>query len=51
MNPNKEKESWHNFAVKKIFILLHGITSKDNSDFYCLSCLHSFRTKSKLISH
>ena len=30
---------------------LRGITSKNNGDFYCLNCLHSFRTKSKLESH
>ena len=24
---------------------------KNNGDFYCLNCLHSFRTKSKLASH
>ena len=24
-----------------------GIASKINDDFYCLSCLHSFRTKDK----
>ena len=31
--------------------LLRGITSKNNGDFYCLNCLHSFRTKHKLKSH
>ena len=30
---------------------MKGVTSKSNSDFYCLNCLHSFRTKSKLESH
>ena len=28
-----------------------GITSKPKVDFYCLNCLHSIRTKSKLKSH
>ena len=36
---------------KKISAFLHGITSKHKGDFYCLNCLHSFRTKNKLKSH
>ena len=31
--------------------MLRAITSKNNGDFYCLNCLHSFRTKNKLESH
>ena len=31
--------------------LLRGITSNNNVDFYCLNCLHSFRTKNKLELH
>ena len=30
---------------KKTPALLRGITSKHHGDFYCLNCLHSFRTK------
>ena len=37
MSPNEEK-GWHYLAVKKISALLHGITSKNKSDFYCLNC-------------
>ena len=37
MSPNEEK-GWHYLAVKKISALLHGITSKNESDFYCLNC-------------
>ena len=44
-------EGWHCLAVKKLSALLRGITSKTNSDFYCLNCLHSFRTKNKLESN
>ena len=36
---------------KKLPPLLRGITSKHYSDFYCLNCLHVFRTKSKLELH
>ena len=51
MIPNKEKEGWHNFAVKKLSELLHGINSKHKCDFCCLNCLHSFRTENKRKSH
>ena len=36
---------------KKLSALLHGITSKYKGDFYCFSCLHSFRTENKFRSH
>ena len=51
MIPNEEKEGWHYLAVKKLSALLHGITSKYKGEFYCLNCLHSFRTENKLRSH
>ena len=47
MISNGEKQ-WHYFAVKKLSALLRRITSKNNDDFYCLNCFHSFRTKNKL---
>ena len=48
MIPNEEKEGrWHYLAVKKLSALLHRITSKNMGDFYCLNCLHSFRTENK----
>ena len=37
----------HYLAVKKLSALLRGITSKHRGNFYCLNCLHSFRTKNK----
>ena len=49
MISNEEKQ-WHYLALKKVSTLLRGIT-KNNGDFYCLNCLHSFRTKNKLESH
>ena len=60
-NSNREKqvirlmisngEGLHYLAVKKLSSLLRGITSKHNSDFCCLNCLHTFQTKAKLESH
>ena len=43
--------NWHNLAIKNISGLLRGITSNYNGDFYCLNCLHSYRTISKLKKH
>ena len=51
MIPNEEKEGWHYLEVKKLSILLRKITSKYHGDFYCLNCLHSFRTENKLKCH
>ena len=42
---------WHYLAVKKVSVLLRGITSKYYVGFYCLNCHHSFRTKNKLELH
>ena len=33
---------------KKLSALLHEITSKHRGNFYCLYCLHSFRTENKI---
>ena len=43
--------NWHYLAIKNISGLLRGTTSNHNGDFYCLNCLHSYRTKSKLKKH
>ena len=43
--------NWHCLALKNISWLLRGITSNHNGDFYCLNCLHSYRTKSILKNH
>ena len=37
--------------MKKLYALLDRITSKNKGDFYCLSCLHSFRIENKFKSH
>ena len=41
-------DKWHYLAVKSIARLFRGITSSNNRDFYCLGCLHSFRTDNAL---
>ena len=43
MISNGEKQQ-HYLAVKKLSALLRGMKSNNNGDFYCLNCLHSFRT-------
>ena len=51
MIPKDEKEGWHYLTVRKLYTLLRGITSEHHGDFYCLNCLHSFRTENRLKSH
>ena len=43
--------NWHYLAVKNVSRLLRGITSNHNSDFCCLKCFHSHRTKKKFKKH
>ena len=44
-------KEWHYLAVEKLSALLRRITSNHNGDFYCINCLHSFRTRNKLKNH
>ena len=39
------------YSKKKLSALPRGITSKQQGDFYCLNCLHSFATEQKRESH
>ena len=41
---------WKWSFSKTLSALLKVITSKHDGDFYCLNCLHLFRTKNKLES-
>ena len=47
MTLNGEKEKWHYLAVETLSSLLHRIISKNQNDFYCLNCPHSFKTENK----
>ena len=40
-----------NRPIKSLSRLFRGITSNDDGDFYCLNCLHSFRTGNALKVH
>ena len=59
-----EAEKWHYIALKSVRTadgfnrptislsrLLRGISANNNGDFYCLDCLHSFRTDNALKWH
>ena len=60
---NKERENqvtllmitdgkkWYYLAVKRISVLLRGVTSKSDGDFYSLNCFHSYSAKDKLKKH
>ena len=39
-----EEEGWHYISVTNLFVLLGGVISKHNDDFYYMNCLNSFRT-------
>ena len=45
------ENNWHYLAIKSILGLLHGITSTNHGDFYCLNCFHSYRTLNALKNH
>ena len=47
----QNRERWHYLALKKVSTFFRGITSKHQCDFYCLNCLLSSATGSKLESH
>ena len=49
MIPNGNR--WYYLEVKSLSVLLRGITSKNNGDYYCLNCLSFFRTENELESH
>ena len=52
MIPNEEKKGlWHYLVVKKSSALLYKTSLKNKDEFYCLNCLHSYRTEDKLKSH
>ena len=42
---------WHYLVLKRLSALYRGITSSNSGDFYCLNCLHSYRTLNKLKRH
>ena len=42
---------WHYLAARRLSALLRGILSRNNGDFYCLNCFHSYRTHNKLKKH
>ena len=48
---NDGTSNWHYLAIKNISRLLRGITSNHNGNFYCLNCLYSYRTISKIKKH
>ena len=45
------ENNWHYLAIKSIPGLLRNITCTNHGDFYCLNCLHSYRTLNALKNH
>ena len=61
---SNKAEKWHyialkivrttdgfNHPIRSLSRLFRGITANNNGDFYCLGCLHSFRTDNALKRH
>ena len=46
-----DDKKWHCLAVKKLHAVFCRVASKHDEDFYCLNCLHSFKTENKLKKH
>ena len=44
-------EKYRYLTVRRLSASLKGVTSKHNSNFYCLNCFHSYRTKSSFKMH
>ena len=47
----RNEKGWHYLALKKLSVLLRGITSKHHGGFYCLNFPHNFVSENKFISH
>ena len=47
MITNNNNEKWYYITVKNLSRLFSRITSNHKGDFYCLNCLHLYRTKEK----
>ena len=47
----KDGEKRHYLAVKNLSALLRRITLKYDGNYYCINCLHSFRTENKHKAH
>ena len=45
------EDNGFNRPVRSLLRLFRGITSNTKGDFYCLGCLHSFRTDNALKKH
>ena len=46
-----EYNNWHYVCVKSLKRLSRGVFSNNHGDYYCLNCLHAYRTKSALKRH
>ena len=45
------ENNWQYLAIKRVPGLLHGITSTNHGDVYCLNCFHSYRALNALKNH
>ena len=43
--------NWYYIVIKKMKRLIKGVTSSHHGDFFCRSCMHSYRTENALKKH
>ena len=48
---NGTNDEWHYVSAKSLSRLSRALFSKNNGDFYCLNCLHSYGTENNLEKH
>ena len=51
IDSKRKQKGSHYLAVRKPSALPRRINSKQDGDFYCLNCLHSFRTENNIKSY
>ena len=47
----EDDKNWHYITVKSLKKLCRGVFSNNHGDYYCLNCLHAYRTKNALKKH
>ena len=47
----EDDKNWHFVSVKNVQRLCRGIFSNNHNDFYCMNCMHAYRTRRALKKH
>ena len=47
----EDGKNWHYVSVKNVKGLYRGVFSNNHGDFYCMNCVHTYRTRGALKKH